>query len=506
MKFQKRKDLDSETRLTIALQATLYGGKVWGIIKDMCSKYNISHQFVYDLKNELKSIFEVNTQISNKGIDIDREALILSMKLHGKSSLAGISNTLKSLDIPTNSTATISSFLTSIAKDIPSENPKIENSIMIIADEIFANSNPILVTMDAKSHYILLIELSETRSGEDWERQFNKLQNAGINISRAIKDQGSGLHKGAKDAGITELADLFHLQKPFDIPLSSLESKAIGSITNKDERLRVFNGSKSESSGSNKLEKYLNALAAEDLLIYQFDAYDYLHIELHKAFNSFDKDGVIRTKEIVKEDVETILSLMELEFSKHDKIQKAIKFLRKNISEYWLYYEELEKIILDYKDKIPYDILLETCLHWQKIKKSRAIKKYSSKKYFERQADEHLELACYAEEQIVIDEIYNLIEELENNVRSSSPLEAINSIIREYLNSSRGQVTQDMLNLIAYYINHKISSRGRYKGTSAHQRLTGEKTEDVIYKILSNTLRKSIVFDANNKSCLEKAV
>lgn len=306
MKFQKRKDLDSETRLTIALQATLYGGKVWGVIKDMCSKHKISRQFVYDLKNELKSIFEVNTQISNKGIDIDREALILSMKLHGKSSLAGISNTLKSLDIPTNSTATISSFLTSIAKDIPSENPKIENSIMIIADEIFANSNPILVTMDAKSHYILLIELSETRSGEDWERQFNKLQNAGISISRAIKDQGTGLHKGAKDAGITELADLFHLQKPFDTPLSSLESKAIGSITNKDERLRVFNGSKSESSGSNKLEKYLNALAAESLLIYQFDAYDYLHIELHKAFNSFDKNGTLRTKDIVKEDVETI--------------------------------------------------------------------------------------------------------------------------------------------------------------------------------------------------------
>ena len=44
MKFQKRKDLDSETRLTIALQATLYGGKVWGVIKDMCSsiKYHVS--------------------------------------------------------------------------------------------------------------------------------------------------------------------------------------------------------------------------------------------------------------------------------------------------------------------------------------------------------------------------------------------------------------------------------------------------------------------------------
>ena len=56
-----------------------------------------------------------------------------------------------------------------------------------------------------------------------------------------------------------------------------------------------------------------------------------------------------------------------------------------------------------------------------------------------------------------------------------------------------------MLNLIAYYINHKVATRGRYKGTSAHQRLTGIKDdEDVIQKILSLSPKKYIPFQKEN--------
>ena len=59
-----------------------------------------------------------------------------------------------------------------------------------------------------------------------------------------------------------------------------------------------------------------------------------------------------------------------------------------------------------------------------------------------------------------------LLDSLEANIRSSSPLEAVNSVIRSSLNSCRGQVTQEALKMLAFHITHKRATRGKYKGTS----------------------------------------
>jgi hypothetical protein len=84
------------------------------------------------------------------------------------------------------------------------------------------------------------------------------------------------------------------------------------------------------------------------------------------------------------------------------------------------------------------------------------------------------------------DKWYQIVfDRLEDNVRSSSPLESTNSLIRDHLNSCRGQIDQKMLNLIVYSINHKIANRGPYKGTSPWQRLTGKsETNDYAEQIM----------------------
>ena len=63
--------------------------------------------------------------------------------------------------------------------------------------------------------------------------------------------------------------------------------------------------------------------------------------------------------------------------------------------------------------------------------------------------------------------------ELDANVRSSSPLEAINSVIREHLNACRGQTPQEALSMLAFFLNHRKATRGKYAGSSPHERLTG---------------------------------
>ena len=90
------------------------------------------------------------------------------------------------------------------------------------------------------------------------------------------------------------------------------------------------------------------------------------------------------------------------------------------------------------------------------------------------------------------DKISLALDRLDDNVRSSSPLEAINSQIRDFINSARGQISQHMIDLIVFFLNHKISSRGPYKGTSRYQRFTGQELDmDCLQHILQHAAQSS---------------
>ena len=52
-----------------------------------------------------------------------------------------------------------------------------------------------------------------------------------------------------------------------------------------------------------------------------------------------------------------------------------------------------------------------------------------------------------------------VFEQLDAIVKASSLVEMVHALIRPYLNSSKGQITQETLNLIMCYHNHR-----RYKG------------------------------------------
>ncbi|MGK5095459.1 hypothetical protein WDW89_26035 [Deltaproteobacteria bacterium TL4] len=56
---------------------------------------------------------------------------------------------------------------------------------------------------------------------------------------------------------------------------------------------------------------------------------------------------------------------------------------------------------------------------------------------------------------------------LDELLRSSSIVETTNSKIRPLLDSARRQVTQERLNLIRFYLNHKSFERSRRAGSTA---------------------------------------
>jgi hypothetical protein len=67
-----------------------------------------------------------------------------------------------------------------------------------------------------------------------------------------------------------------------------------------------------------------------------------------------------------------------------------------------------------------------------------------------------------------------VFEKLDAIVKASSLVEMVNALIRPYLKSSKGHITQETLNLIMFYHNHRRYKGGRRQGKAPIELLTGE--------------------------------
>ena len=64
--------------------------------------------------------------------------------------------------------------------------------------------------------------------------------------------------------------------------------------------------------------------------------------------------------------------------------------------------------------------------------------------------------------------------QLDSIIRASSLVEMVNGLIRPYLHSCKGHITQEMLNLIMFYHNHHRYKSGKRKGKAPIELLTGQ--------------------------------
>lgn len=478
MRFFRKRNLKVMDRALIGLSA-IVGAGVYGTVTDLARDYNISRPFVYELKNKiLSSVSETETSDDKQDTINFVNRIIMVMKLCCRSSVGGISEALKLLNLPNNSIGYISEYLNDKASFCAADLPVSLKPITVLADEIFICNMPVLVILDANSHLILCIELGKDRTGKTWHDCFQLLIRKGYVIKKVAKDLGTGLLKGANESGLISQADLFHLQKPFDALLGTLTSQTEKAIKAEEEALKVLNNRKSEAAELKAMEKYFNIMDKTAAVIDAFDNYDFLHKELHIAFNTFEHNGTFRNRDKVNGDAMAVIELMEEFFGNYDTTRKAISFLRNNIDGYFPFTDEVENILNYYCVHLPDFIIRNVCLAYQKNLKAIAVKDYSPGKKIKKEAEEHSIVALTAtrneNEKKHAEELGKALSEC---IRSSSALEAKNSVIRRYADSSTNMITQKQLNLIAFYMNRKIAIRGKYKGASPIGRFSGSEEE-----------------------------
>jgi hypothetical protein len=479
MKFIRRHDLTPPTRIEMVRLAWLNQG-IYGKMTQIAQDYHISRTFLYQLlwaaNLQLETLFsdqQPHVQDSQPLL----EPFILLLRLEGKCSIPSLSSILKYFQYQPNSVGYLSECFQHYGGALPSTLAMAEHTVVFyLSDEIFARHQPILVTIEAHSTAILKIQLASDRSAETWKAHFDDLGAHRFHSIGMVSDRGRGLvagyHAACPDA--RWVCDRFHeFQDLFD-RRRQLERKAYAAIAQEDEAAHTFYRAKSEAHLHKRLQHYEHAHHACEQAIARYDQLDLLLHLLRDALHLCSPFGRLRTVAGVRSELMLLLSLIE---EIDDAVLlKLLHPLRSHLDDILAPFEQAESIHGELLDLVPQQILDALVLAWHHEHLS-----YQSptkqKHYHQHERQQWLDFA-----EGLLDNQFEplkavVFEKLETIVQASSLVELVNSFIRPYLNSSKGQITQETLNLIMFYHNHRRYKSGKRQGKAPIELLTGEALE-----------------------------
>jgi hypothetical protein len=479
MKFIRRHDLTPPTRIEMVRRAWLNQG-IYGKMTQIAQDYHISRTFLYQLlwaaNLQLETLFsdqQPHVQDSQPLL----EPFILLLRLEGKCSIPSLSSILKYFQYQPNSVGYLSECFQHYGGALPSTLAMAEHTVVFyLSDEIFARHQPILVTIEAHSTAILKIQLASDRSAETWKAHFDDLDAHRFHSIGMVSDRGRGLvagyHAACQDA--RWVCDRFHeFQDLFD-RRRQLERKAYAAIAKEDEAAHTFHHAKSEAHLHKRLKHYEHAHYVCEQAIARYDQLDLLLHLLRDALHLCSPFGRLRTVAGVRSELMLLLSLIE---EIDDAVLlKLLHPIRSHLNEILAPFAQAESIHGELLDLVPQQILDALVLAWHHEHLS-----YQSptkqKHYHQHERQQWLDFA-----EGLLDNQFEplkvvVFEKLDTIVQASSLVELVNSFIRPYLNSSKGQITQETLNLIMFYHNHRRYKSGKRQGKAPIELLTGEALE-----------------------------
>ena len=476
MKFMRRPDIDHRDRVHIAVQAFL-GLGVYGEITRIAHFYEVSRLFVYKLLWQLLTLYELEVYVPSSAAAIRKEVdrYILLLRLEGQCSLEHISQIMRQLALPCSSVGSISQTLTAYAKALPKEVLTGCQIVFLLCDEIFTLGRPILITVEPKSLAILKIELVENREAETWKQHWQALAEAGLLTQpTVVSDQGPGLVKGCALMGLTHHPDLFHLLRPLAMFGERFYRKALAAIAWEYERGSLAIG-RSEAVINKRLAAYEAAKAVAEERIERYDHFCYLWVELRQALELFDSDGRLPDLTSRQAEIKAILELMgELG---DEKLPQELTSFASGLEGYWGYYQRAEEVHQGWITRYPRAVVEALACGWQAARQSINSKDYGLRKRLAQDAECYYAYAASLLPQQAEAIRQEVVAALEAEVRSSSLVENVNSALRPLLETCRGQVDQEMLELFAYVHNHRRFVRGKRAGKAPIEILTGKEIE-----------------------------
>jgi hypothetical protein len=487
MKFMRRPDIDPVARVHIAVQAFL-GLGVYGEIPRIANGYRVSRRFVYKLVWQLLTLYtlEVRAASSVQAIRkaVDRPMLLL--RLEGHCSLERISQIIGQLGWPFSSVGYISQRLTAYAQALPKDVLTGVRIVFLRCDEIFTRGQPMLMTMEPRSLAILKIELVDNREAATWKQHWEALAEAGwIEHPTVVADQGAGVVKGCALMGRSHHPDVLHLLRPLAMCGERFYRQALAAIAWEYDRGALESG-RSEAVINKRRESYEAAKAAAEEKIQRYDHCCYLWTELRKALEWCDEQGEIQELAARQAEIGAILEWMGALGCQ--QLQQELSSFAAGLEGYWDYDRKAEAVYQGLIERYPCAVVQALACGWQSERQSPNSKDDGMRQRLAQEAefcDDYAASLLPVASETIRKEV---VEALDSEVRSSSLVEHVNSALRPLLETCRGQVDQEMLDLFAYVHNHRRFVRGKRAGKAPIELLTGKELEQTWLESLLETV------------------
>jgi len=464
---------------------------IYGKMTQIAQEYHISRTFLYQLmwaaNLQLETLFsDQKPRVQEPQLLL--EPFILLLRLEGKCSIPSMSSILKYFQYQPNSVGYLSECFQYYGRALPSTLAMAEHTVVFyLSDEIFARHQPILVTIEAHSTAILKIQLASDRSAETWKAHFDDLGHHHFHSIGMASDRGRGLvagyHAACQDA--RWVCDRFHEFRDLLDRRRQLERKAYAAIAKEDEATQTFHHAKSEAHLHKRLQHYAHAHQACEQAIARYDQLDLLLHLLHDALHLCSPFGRLRTIAGVRSELMLLFSLIE-EID-DAMLPKLLQPIRSHLDDILAPFGQAEATHAELLGLLSQQSLDALVLAWHHEHLS-----YQSspkqKRYHQHESQQWLDFA-----EGLLDNQFELLkvlvfEKLDAIVQASSLVELVNSFIRPYLNSSKGQITQETLNLIMFYHNHRRYKSGKRQGKAPMELLTGAALEvDWIELLIQHT-------------------
>jgi hypothetical protein len=206
--------------------------------------------------------------------------------------------------------------------------------------------------------------------------------------------------------------------------------------------------------------------------IRQYDNFCYLWTALRHALELFDEQGVIPALTFRQAEIEAIVQLMdELACA---PLHQALASFTSGLEGYWGYYQRAEQVFQAFLRRYPREVVQALACGWQLARQATNSKAYGMRQRLAQDAEFYFSYAATLLPEAAEELQKEMVEALDAEVRSSSLIENVNSTLRPLLETCRGQVAQQMLNLFAYVHNHRRFVRGKRAGKAPIEILTGQ--------------------------------
>ena len=489
-KFMRRADIGLRLRMKLGVLLACFQHR--GQVTDFSNKYGVSRSFLYDLKHRaelgLSTCFEVEERLEKERSErrfIAWQA-ILGLRCIGKCSLSAISELLGLADeaLP-NSTCFISQFLKTLGAGL-GKLINWQGEVYYACDEIFmVGHQPVLVTIDPNSSAILCMEVLDNLSKEAWKKHWQDLIDAGIYPLGLVKDEGVAMSAAQADFFVGELADVaqqtdtFHaVSHRIGLYAKRLEKKVDKAIEHEWERQEKIQSAKSEDVIAKRTAAYETACEETLQAIEQFEGFQFLYFHILQQLNTFDSKGQVRQQQNAIQEVKTALELMrELQIS---GLEEELQTIENLLPDLFNFLNKAQIVHYQLEADLGEVPTYFWTYAWQAMKKSRKIKNYAKSKAAAQKAQLALQLleehyaASKHDFEALKTKVFSLLDSI---VQSSSLVETINSMLRPYMNEAKNQLSQEQVNIIRFYLNHRIYKRGKRAGKAPIELLSGKKME-----------------------------